>query len=120
MQNISPTRGIETITLPTFDHFEIENLYCPITRYHIYQDYPTLLDKMQGDYTCGSVISTHNLNTLFDFDLEYQDRTEKASEVSETNQYDNHWEMVLADCQQKCNDDASCKRFAFGKAGAVD
>ena len=73
-------------------------------KYHIYQDYPTHLEKLQGEYSCGPVASSSKLDTLEDIEHKYK----------------SNFEMILAKCQKNCEDDKACKRFAFGKKGAAD
>jgi hypothetical protein len=102
--DILPKRTNRTMTLPDPSTFAYSNRFCPFVKYHIYQDYPTLIDKMRGEYACGPIASTTPLDTLEDIEHTYK----------------SNFEMILAKCQKSCNDSKECKRFAFGKAGAKD
>ena len=104
MQDIFPTRSDKTIVIPTSDKFLYSNHYCPFIRYHIYQDYPSLHEKLQGHFSCGAISSQESMTSMRDYDQEYK----------------SHDEMILMACQKKCNDEISCLRFAFGKVGADD
>ena len=104
-QNIHADKKEMTITLPDPTTWAYSNQYCPFVKYHIYQDYPTLLEKMQGHYSCGPIASEEVLSTIVDLELTFRR---------------DNWQYRLATCQKKCNDDANCKRFAFGKVGAAD
>jgi hypothetical protein len=63
-QDIKPTRGDLTFRIPEPSHFVYSNRYCPFVKYHIYQDYPTLLEKVRGEYACGNVASETKLDSL--------------------------------------------------------
>jgi hypothetical protein len=80
------------------------NPYCPFVKYHIYQNYPTLLDKLDPKTECGTVASTTDLSAWI-----------KATDIE--NKYHDHWEYRWMTCNKKCNDDANCKRIAFGAVG---